>query len=133
VFPEVNTSSAAVIGDLVLVRRLPMGARGRELAHAPWLADRAQGGTGAMQGLTRARRNGTGRPSIRQGRFGIWLEDNQIDRERLADTLGINRRHIDHIAREDRRPSLGLALKLERLTGGYVGVAYFAQIPSHRK
>jgi DNA-binding XRE family transcriptional regulator len=131
VFPEVNTSSAAVIGDLVLVRRLPMSARARELAHAPWLAD--QGGTEAMQDLTRARRNGTGRPSIRQGRFGIWLEDNQIDRERLADALGINRRHIDHIAREDRRPSLELALKLERLTGGYVGVAYFAQIPSHRR
>ena len=86
-----------------------------------------------MQVLTPARRNRRGRPSMRQGPFGIWLEENRIDRERLADALGVNRRHIDHIAREDRRPSLELAWKLERLTGGRVNVAYFAQIPCRRK
>ena len=86
-----------------------------------------------MQGSKRVKRTGPGRRSIRQGRFGLWLDANEIDREQLAGALGINRRHIDHIAREDRRPSLGLALKLEELTGGRVGVDYFAQIPARRK
>jgi DNA-binding XRE family transcriptional regulator len=86
-----------------------------------------------MHELKRARGSGPGRPSIRQGLFGVWLDEHRIDRKRLADALGVNRRHIDHIAREDRRPSLDLALKLERLTGGRVGVAYFARIPTRRK
>ena len=86
-----------------------------------------------MQPKKRVRANGPGRPSIRQGRFGLWLDEHEIDRAQLAGALGVNRRHIDHIAREDRRPSLALALKLEQLTGGRVGVDYFAQIPARRK
>jgi hypothetical protein len=86
-----------------------------------------------MHHLKRERTRGPGRPSIRQGRFGQWLLDNRLDRDRVAAALGINRRHVDHIAREDRRPSLELAVKIERLTGGDILASYFSRIPSRRR
>ena len=74
------------------------------------------------------RGRGRGRPAIRQGRFGRWLKEHGINREDLAKQLGVNRRHLDHLAREDRRPSLELAIKIERLTDGEISAAYFLQV-----
>jgi DNA-binding XRE family transcriptional regulator len=62
---------------------------------------------------------------IRQGRFGRWLAEHGINRDDVARRLGVNRRHVDHLAREDRRPSLELAIKIERLTAGEISAAYF--------
>jgi hypothetical protein len=85
-----------------------------------------------MPPLKRERNNGPGRPSIRQGRFGRWLLDNRIDRDRVAEVLGINRRHVDHLAREDRRPSLDLAVKIERLTDGAILASDFSRVARRR-
>jgi len=71
------------------------------------------------------RGRGVGRPLIRQGRFGRWLAEHGFNRDDVARRLGVNRRHVDHLAREDRRPSLELAIKIERLTSGEISADYF--------
>ena len=70
-----------------------------------------------------------GRPLVRQGRLGLWLIASALDREVVAERLGIGRRYLDHIAREDRRPSLAVAAKIEELTGGEIPATYFADCP----
>ena len=78
-----------------------------------------------------APRRGPGRPATRGGKLAAWIEQHQHDRADIADKLGIDRRHLDHIAREDRRPSLELALAIEKLTKGEVPVSYLVLIPKH--
>jgi transcriptional regulator with XRE-family HTH domain len=72
-----------------------------------------------------------GRPLVRQGRLGLWLVASALDREVVAEKLGISRRYLDHIAREDRRPSLAVAAKIEKLTGGAIPTTYFAAVQRH--
>jgi DNA-binding XRE family transcriptional regulator len=73
-----------------------------------------------------------GRPPIRQGRFGRWLAEHGLNRDDVARRLGVNRRHVDHLAREDRRPSLELAIKIEQLTRGEIPAAYFVGVRPRR-
>jgi len=65
------------------------------------------------------------------GRLAKWIVEHGRDREEVATKLGVDRRHLDHICREARRPSLELALKIERLTRGVVPLAYLVTIPKH--
>jgi hypothetical protein len=83
----------------------------------------------------RARPNASriGRPPVRQGKLGLWIEKAGKTRQDVADQLGISRRFLDHLCREYRRPGLDLAVKIERLTGGAVPVSYLAGLPQHKK
>ncbi len=83
----------------------------------------------APQGPPPRRRRG--RPVARQGRFGEWLLKAGADRYAVAEELEISRRHLDNLAREDRRPSLALAIKIEQLTRGEVTAAFLSSIKRH--
>jgi len=61
------------------------------------------------------------------------MTEHGINREDLARQLGVNRRHVDHLAREDRRPSLELAIKIEQLTRGEISAAYFLGVRRHSR
>jgi hypothetical protein len=74
-----------------------------------------------------------GRPTVRQGLFGQWLLTHEQNRAQVARDLGIDRRYLDHLARDDRRPSLELAVKIEQLTNGLVPVSYFATLAPRRQ
>ncbi len=67
--------------------------------------------------------------------FSRWLDANERDRAWAADQLGVSRSYVDRLARGSSMPSLDLALKIERLTGGAITPAMWSQrrpASSHR-
>ena len=56
-----------------------------------------------------------------------------MTRAELAERLGISRPHVDFICRGARRPSLELALAIEKLSGGAVPAAGWAKVPKHSR
>jgi transcriptional regulator with XRE-family HTH domain len=54
-----------------------------------------------------------------------------MTRAELAERLGISRPHADFICRGARRPSLELALAIEKLTDGAVPAASWTGVPKH--
>ncbi len=78
--------------------------------------------------LTRGR---VGRPPARWGRLALYVEQQGLSRQSVAQELGISRKFLDNICREVRRPGPALAERIERLTQGKVSVAYLMALPKH--
>ena len=78
-----------------------------------------------------AKRTGPGRPRDKEGPLARWLDKEGISREAFAGKLRVSRVHVDRLCRVARRPSLALALKIEKATGGAVPVAAWTHTPPH--
>lgn len=63
---------------------------------------------------------GRGRPRKTETRFSRWIDAQKVEREVVADRLGVARNYLDKLCREEARPSLELAIAIEKLTGGSV-------------
>jgi transcriptional regulator with XRE-family HTH domain len=66
-----------------------------------------------------------GRPRSRNNAFGKWIDRRGWTRDRAAARLGVSRRYLDRLCNGSRRPNLELAVKIEDLTGGEIGVRYW--------
>ena len=77
------------------------------------------------------RRAGPGRSPKLDGKLARWIVARKRTRAQVAEQLGISVPFLGHICREVRRPSLDLAVRIERLTEGEVSVAYLAGLPEH--
>lgn len=78
--------------------------------------------------VTRGR---VGRPPARWGRLALYVEQQGLSRQSVAEELGISRKFLDNICREVRRPGPDLAERIERLTLGKVRVDYLMSLPKH--
>lgn len=64
-------------------------------------------------------------------RFGRWIVDRGKTRDQAASQLGISKSYLHNLCRNVRRPSLDLALRIERFTGGEIPAAWWARAPKH--
>ena len=74
-----------------------------------------------------------GRPPKHEGLLAHWIKRHSLTRAIVASRLGISRKYLDHLCREQRRPSLELASKIERLTDGEINGAYLAKLPKYSR
>ena len=74
-----------------------------------------------------------GRPIQQRSKLGVWVDANGWSREELATRLGIVRSSANRLCSGVRRPSLELALKIEKLTGGAVPAGYWRKVAAHSK
>ena len=74
-----------------------------------------------------------GRPRKKETGLSRWLDSVGMDRYDLADRLGVGRAYIDKVCRGERRPSLELALEIEKLTKGAVSAGAWLAVPAHSK
>ena len=63
-----------------------------------------------------------------EGKLAQWIEKSGQTRESVAQLLRIGRPHLDALCREDRRPSIQLAIKINELAGDDVPLSYFASL-----
>lgn len=78
--------------------------------------------------VTRGR---VGRPPARWGRLALYIEQQGLSRQGMAEELGVSRKFLDNICREVRRPGPELAARIERMTQGKVSVGYLTSLPKH--
>ena len=74
-----------------------------------------------------------GRPPAHEGKLALWIKKSGKSRLEVAGALGISRKYLDNICREIRRPSLEIALKIEKLTGREIPMSYLGALPRHEK
>jgi transcriptional regulator with XRE-family HTH domain len=74
-----------------------------------------------------------GRPVTRRSKLGEWVDAQGWTRQQLADELGITVGSAVRLCNGVRRPSLELAIKIERLTGGAIPVTCWIEVPAHTK
>ena len=78
-----------------------------------------------------AERRGPGKPRRvppGEGKLAKWIDDTGQSRAVLARQLGIGQPHLDALCREDRRPSIVLAIKINELAGDSVPLSYFTTV-----
>jgi len=77
-------------------------------------------------------RTGPGRPRTKkQTPLSAWLDENEVTREEFAAKLDVTRPYLDKLCRGDRRPSLEIALLVEKLTKGEVPVSVWQKVAPH--
>ncbi len=76
---------------------------------------------------------GPGRPRKTETKLSRWLDSSSMTRYDLAERLGVARGHVDKICNGERRPSLDLAVAIEKLTSGAVPVTYWTSVPRHSR
>jgi hypothetical protein len=69
--------------------------------------------------MAKAKRS-PGRPRTRETKLSRWIDSSGKTRDQIAKELGINRTHLDMLCRGARRPSLALAVGIEKLTRGAI-------------
>jgi DNA-binding XRE family transcriptional regulator len=72
-----------------------------------------------------------GRPRNRQTKLSSWIDEKGLTRDVVAARLGIGRTYLDKLCRGASRPSLELALQIERLTSGAVVASEWLSVPPH--
>ena len=77
---------------------------------------------------------GAGRPRSRQNALGRWIDEKSgRTREQVAKALGIEKPSLDRLCRGERRPSLDLALSIEKMTNSKVPAVSWQTVPPHSK
>lgn len=71
---------------------------------------------------------GRGRPRKTETRFSRWIDAQKLERGVVAARLGIARNYLDKLCREEARPSLELAVAIEKLTGRAVPAADWLRV-----
>jgi hypothetical protein len=74
---------------------------------------------------------GRGRPRKTQSRLSRWIDTQKLERGQVAARLGIGRTYLDKLCREEARPSLELAVAIEKFTGGAVPAADWLRVAPH--
>lgn len=74
-----------------------------------------------------------GRPRKCDSPLSRWLDNSGLSRDEAATELEISRPHLDRLCRQERRPSLDLAVRIETLTGGAVTTASWRAVPTHSR
>ena len=69
---------------------------------------------------------GAGRPRVRENALSRWIDESGRTREQVAKLLGIPKPSLDRICRDDKRPNLDLAFRIERVTAGKIPAAAWA-------
>lgn len=72
-----------------------------------------------------------GRPRATETKLSRWIDAEKLTRDDVADRLGIGRTYLDKLCRAKSRPSLELALDIEKLTGGAVPATDWLKVPPH--
>lgn len=83
--------------------------------------------------MVRGKQTGPGRPRADETKLSRWLDSAGMTRYELADHLKIGRAHADKICRGERRPSLELAIAIEKLTRGAIPASSWLSTPKHSR
>lgn len=83
--------------------------------------------------MGRAKARGRGRPRKKESPLSRWVDASGLNRDDAAGRFGITRQHLDRLCRGDRRPSLLLALEIERITDGTVPVTAWSKTKPHSR
>ncbi len=81
--------------------------------------------------MGRAVTRGRGRPRKQETKLSRWLDVAGMSRDALAVKLGVGRSYVDKVCRGERRPSLDLAVAIEKLTEGAVPASAWIKVPPH--
>jgi transcriptional regulator with XRE-family HTH domain len=81
--------------------------------------------------MGKTKKRGRGRPRKRETPLSRWIDAATRTREDVAEELGVTRVHLDRLCRNERRPSLELALAIEKLTAGAVPATFWTKVPAH--
>jgi transcriptional regulator with XRE-family HTH domain len=68
-----------------------------------------------------------------KGDLARWIKEEGISREEVAQRLGVSRRYVDALCREQRVPRAEVMDRIHRLTNGKITSAYWAQVDRDRK
>ncbi|HEX5101270.1 MAG TPA: hypothetical protein VFV94_17285, partial [Polyangiaceae bacterium] len=60
-----------------------------------------------------------------------WIDDAGLARDGVAARLGIQRTYLDKLCRSESRPSLELAVEIDKLTRGAVPISDWLRVPPH--
>jgi hypothetical protein len=83
--------------------------------------------------MGRTKRARPGRPRKRETPLSRWIDQSGKTRDEIAERLVITRIHLDRLCRADRRPSLELAIEIEKLTDGAVPAEIWTRVPAHSR
>jgi len=72
-----------------------------------------------------------GRPRRSETKLSKWIDSKKLSRDDVAATLGIGRTYLDKLCRAISRPSLELAVEIEKVTQGAVPASDWLQVPPH--
>lgn len=61
-----------------------------------------------------------GRPRKSETPLAAWLDREGMTRDHLADKLEVTRQYVDKLCRGASKPSLQVALAIEKLSGGTI-------------
>ena len=81
--------------------------------------------------MGRSAARGRGRPRKNETKLSRWLDSAGMSRDALSERLGVGRTYVDKMCRGERRPSLDLAVAIEKLTDGAVPVSVWTKVPPH--
>jgi transcriptional regulator with XRE-family HTH domain len=68
-----------------------------------------------------------------KGQLARWIKDEGLSREDVAEQLGVSRRYVDALCREQRVPKAEVMDGIHRLTRGQITSAYWAMVDRARK
>jgi hypothetical protein len=72
-----------------------------------------------------------GRPRKRESTLSRWIDSQTLTRDALATRLAIQRTYLDKLCRAESRPSLELAVEIEKMTRGAVPASDWLTVPPH--
>lgn len=72
-----------------------------------------------------------GRPRKVESKLSRWIDGESLLRDAVAARLGIQRTYLDKLCRSESRPSLELAVDIEKMTRGAVPAADWLRVPPH--
>jgi transcriptional regulator with XRE-family HTH domain len=81
--------------------------------------------------MGRSKTRPRGRPRNEQTKFSKWIDSTSASRNDVAVRLGVGRTYLDKLCRGASRPSLELAIEIEKLTKGEVPAADWLRVPAH--
>ena len=77
------------------------------------------------------KKRGPGQPRKLTNKLGRWIDAQGLRRDAVAEKLEISVAFLNNLCRNNRRPSLELAAKIQRLTNGEVAAEWWLRVPPH--
>jgi transcriptional regulator with XRE-family HTH domain len=81
--------------------------------------------------MATAKKRPRGRPRKKQSKLASWIDSEKLIRDDVAARLGVTRPYLDKLCRGASRPSLELALAIEKLTAGKIAASEWLKVPPH--
>jgi transcriptional regulator with XRE-family HTH domain len=83
--------------------------------------------------MGRAQKNIRGRPRSSETKLSKWIDAQDLTRDQVATKLSVGRTYLDKLCRGASRPSLELAIEIEKLTRGAIPASEWLQVPPHSR